>query len=230
MEYWSKKRLREIITGFIFIFFAIAFFITEQYWISFLSIALLIPLLKLDDLKKFILSPRAGLEAEFQISEENIEKDIKENNEKVTKKTFVRFKRVEEKVLRAIQKRVKGEMKRQIHLIYRMPDRPDFKYTPDATIQTEKELIFLEIKYILKPELSKDIVTNALGDLKIILDKFRSSAGKKLVAKLILVSEYNIDYKLYNKPQGIEIEFYKILPELKFGEGERLELVTDRKE
>jgi hypothetical protein len=113
-------------------------------------------------------------------------------------------------VLKDIHKKIGGELKNGIHFMYGMPDRPEFVYTPDATIQTEKEIIFLEIKYVLKPEFAKRIVENALKYLSEILRKLGPSAGNKLVAKLILVSSYDLDRNSFDVPEDIEIELYKI--------------------
>ncbi len=210
---WSVKKIDKIakfVVGVIIVFSAVAFFIRDQYWLAFLSVGLLIVLLKLDNLKKLGFNSKSGFGAEFQIPEENIKRDIEENNELITRETFANFKKVEEKVLNDIRMKLGGEMKRQIHFIYGMPDRPEFTYTPDAVIQTKTELIFLEIKYILKPELTEKIVVNTTQYLKTVLEKFSPSAGKKLVIKLILTSSYNIDYKRFKSPKGIELEFYKL--------------------
>ena len=204
------KKSGEIVLGLVILLFAFIFVKIGQFWLSFFSLVLLVILLKLDELKRLVINPRSGLEAEFQIPEENIKKDIEENDEPVNKGTFTRFKEVEEDILKEIHRKIGGELKSQIHYMYGMPDHPEFVYTPDATIQTENELIFLEIKYILKPEFAQKIVENAGKYLKNILDKFSPVAGKKLVAKLVLVSGYELDLQSFDVPQGIEIEFYKL--------------------
>lgn len=207
---WPTKKLEEITIGIIIVIFTIAFFVKKQYSYSLTSLALLVLLLKIDSLKKFTLGPKSGLEAEFQIPEENIKKDIEENNEPITKETFAHFRKVEEKVLNDIQKKLNGEMKKKIHFVYGAPDRPEFTYTPDATIQTEKEIIFLEIKYVLRPEFVEKIVKNTIRYLKTVLDKFSPMAGKKLKAKLILASEHDLNLEMFSVPGGIELEFYKL--------------------
>ena len=207
---WLTNKLGEILVGVIFVIFAVAFFFVREYWISFWSLCLLLILLKIDDLKRFAISPKSGFEAEFQIPPENIERDIEENNRPVTKKTFDAFKEVEEKVLSEIQRKLGGVMKKQINFMYGMPDKPEFIYRPDATIQTENELIFIEVKYVLKPEFAPKIVKNASQYLKTILEKFGPSAGKKLSAKLVLASGYHINLKSFEVPEGIDLEFYKL--------------------
>jgi len=207
---WPTKKLGEVIAFIIFILFAIAFFIACQFWQSFLTLSLLLILLKLDELTKLAISPKSGLEADFKIPEENIKKDIVENNQPVTQETFATFKEVEEKVLNEIQRKLGGKMKKQINFMYGMSDKPEFVYRPDATIQTENELIFIEVKYVLKPELASKIVENASQYLKTILEKFGPVAGKKLSAKLVLTSSYHINPKSFKVPDGIDIEFYKL--------------------
>lgn len=203
-------KIEEIIIGFTLLVFAGIFFSAKQYVFSFLSLCLLLILLKLDYLKKLIYNPNLGLEAEFDIPNENIERDIKENNEKVNKKTFGSFKQIEERVVKDVYKKIGGEMKREIHFVYGMPDKPEFAYTPDAIIQTENALIFLEVKYVLKPEFTKRIINNTIQYLKLVLDKFSPSAGKKLVIKLILASAHELDLSSINIPKGIDLEFYKL--------------------
>lgn len=210
MTIWSTKKLEEILVAVIFVILAVAFFFVREYWISFWSLGLLLILLKIDDLKRFAISPESGLEAEFQIPPENIKRDIEENNRPVTKKTFDTFKEVEEKVLNEIQGKLGGVMKKQINFMYGILDKPEFIYRPDATIQTESELIFIEVKYVLKPEFAPKIVENASQYLKTILEKFGPSAGKKLSAKLVLASGYHINLKSFKVLEGIDLEFYKL--------------------
>lgn len=207
----TKDKVRHVnIVGFIIVLAVVFFFIKEQYWQAFFSIGLLVVLLKLDTLKKLILSPKSGLEAEFEIPKEKIEKDIKENDKPVTKKTFAKFKTIEERILRDVQQKIGGEMKKQIYFVYGEPNNPEFVYTPDATIQTETELIFLEIKYVANPELAKKIISKTSSYLKTVLEKFSPSSGKKLVIKLIVASERDLDIKTFKVPVGIELEFYKL--------------------
>lgn len=206
----KNNNYQGIIIGIIFLFFAVAFFATKQYLFSFLSLLPLLIVLRIDDLKKLIINPNSGLEAEFEIPYKKIKQDIEENYEKPNKKTFESFKQVEEEVIKHIQKKIGGEMKRTIHYVYGMPNKPEFVYTPDGTIQTEKELIFIEVKYILKPEYAKRIINNALQYLAIVLGKFGPSAGKKLVIKLIVASRNELDLSSINTPQGIDLEFFKL--------------------
>lgn len=195
----------------------VALFIVKEYTLVVIILGLLVVFFiisrKQDQLKKFFFNTKsgeAGVEF-YQIPEENIKKDIKENKEdENNEETFSHYKNIEERILDKVQKGLSGEMKKKIHFVYGMPGHPEFLYTPDATIQTEKELIFLEIKYISRPEFTKKIVKDTVGNLKIILDKFGPSAGKKLLAKLVLVSNHYIDVKQLEAPSGIQIEFYKL--------------------
>ena len=66
------------VVGIIFVIFAAGFFAVEEYWFSFLTMALLFLLLKLEDLKKLVFG-KDGFEAEFAIPEENIKQDIEDN-------------------------------------------------------------------------------------------------------------------------------------------------------
>lgn len=207
---WPVKKLGVVFVGIIFLVFASAFFVKEQYWQSLITIALLIILLKIDMLRKFILNSKSGFETEFAIPEENIKKDIEENKEPVTRKNYIRFKKVEEKILDTVHGSLGGTMKKQTHFMYGMPNHPQFMYTPDATIQTEKELILIEIKYILKAELAKDIIKKTTNYLKQVYDAFAASAGKKLIMKLILASGHDIDTSSFALPDGIDVEFIKV--------------------
>ncbi len=162
---WTVKKLIEIVVGVVFTLFGVAFFAKGQYWQSLISVSLLIILLK-DNLKKFILGPNTGLEAEFEISEDKIKKDIEENKEPINKKNLADFKEVEDRILKDVLDKIGGTMKRKIHFMYGMPDKPEFMFTPDATIQTDDKLIFIEIKYALKIELVRGILDGAVNQLK----------------------------------------------------------------
>ena len=213
MKSISPKELLEglksgkVVIGVIIAIFAVGFFAVEEYWISFITIALLFLLLKLEDLKKLVLG-KEGLEAEFAIPEKNIKQDIEENKEEATQDRLVEFRKVEERVLFDVHQEIGGEMKQQLHFIYGQPDRPEFSYTPDATIQTDDSLIFIEIKYVLKPELALDIVRKAAQQLDHVLAKFEPAAGKRLVAKLVLVSAHDLSEMNFEVPEGIELKFF----------------------
>jgi hypothetical protein len=102
-------------------------------------------------------------------------------------------------------------MKRQIHYVFGKPPNVEFAYTPDATFQTDKELIFVEIKYISKPEYLNLILKSAIEQLTLVLEKLGPSAGqKKLVAKLVLASEFFIDISKFKKYRDIEIIYYQL--------------------
>ena len=207
-NHWPTKKLGEIVVGIIMVLFAIAFFITKQYWCSSSLLFLLFLLLKLDSLKKLILGPR--FEAEFQIPEENIKKDIEENNKSVTKENFSHFRQVEEKVLSDIQKKIGGDMKKQINFVYGIPDSPEFVYRPDGVIKLGDDITFIEIKYILKQEFLVKIVGKAINYLKEVLTKLGPAAKNKLKIKLVLVSNFYINFEQFDLPDGIEIDTYKI--------------------
>ena len=207
---WPTKKLGRVLIGIVFTIFGVAFFTKEQYWQSFSSIGLLIILLKIDFLKKIIFGKNYVIEAEFEIPEEKIKQDIKENKKPFNKKNLISFRDIEEKVLQKVQKKTGGVMKRQIHFVYGQPPNLEFSYTPDAVIQTEDELIFIEIKYISKPEFTNRILSGAINQLKYVLEKFSPSAGKKLIMKLIVASKYNIQLQNYPIPKGIDLEYYRL--------------------
>lgn len=204
------KKLGEISTGIIFVIFAFAFYVKGQYWQSLILVFLLIILLRLDYLKKFTLDLKKGIDAEFEIPKEKIEQDIKENNKLVNKKNFVAFKEIEERVLRHIQSKVGGSMKRQIHYVFGCPPDFEFTYTPDATLQTVKELIFVEIKYVSHINYVDQIINNGIEQLNRVLQKLGPSSGKKLVAKLVLTSDFFIDLSKYKKFKDIELIYYPL--------------------
>src|SRR3989344_4614582 len=81
---WPTKNLGEIVVGIIFIIFAVILFLKGQYGYSVLLIALLLILLKLDELTDFAFSFKDGVSAKFGVSKEKIEENIKENNEATT--------------------------------------------------------------------------------------------------------------------------------------------------
>ena len=206
----AKKKLGKIFIGFIFVVFATVLIAKEQYPFGVLLLALLLPLFNLEALTEFVFSFKGGIRAKFETPKEKIEKDIKENEQPVTKKNFIRFRSIEARILADIQKRFGGEMKTLVHFMYGLPDKPEFMYTPDGSLNTADTLYFFEIKYILKPEFAEKIVNNTARYLKTVFDRFNPMAGKRLIIKLILASSYDIDISRFVLPTGIEIEFYKI--------------------
>ncbi len=102
-------------------------------------------------------------------------------------------------------------MKTLVHFVYGKLDKPEFRYTPDGTLQTKDSLYFFEIKYILKPEFTKNIVNNTLKYLNEVYKKLSPSIGdKKFIIKLILASRYDLSKMSFDVPTGIELEFYKV--------------------
>lgn len=197
--------------GTIIVIFAIAFFIKEQYWQTLFSLGILVVLVNIERLKRFVLG-KDGLESEFYaIPEENIKQDIRDNEKQVNKKTLIDFRKIEEEVLEHISSKIKGSMKRQIHFVYGNPPDYEFSYTPDATFQTDKELIFVEIKYVSKPEYLNRILSGAVKQLNLVLEKIGPSSGeKKLVAKIVLASDFAVDVSKLKKHRDIEIIHYPL--------------------
>lgn len=210
MSNWLTKKTEEITIKIIFLIFTIAFFYKSQYNLSFLSLCLFFLSLKLDTLTEFVISIKDGLRARYQIPDEKIKQDIRDNKKPVNRKNFLNFKKIEERVLQDVQKKVGGSMKRQIHFVYGRPPNIEFAYTPDAVIQTDDKLIFIEIKYVSDLRFAENIIRQAAEKLKMVLEKFTPSAGKKLGVKLILASNFDIDIKKYSLPEGVELELYKI--------------------
>ncbi len=211
MSNWPSKKFGKILVGIIFIAFAIVLFIKKEYGLGTTLILALLVLLKLDSLTDLVFSLTGGLQTRFKTPAEKIEEDIKENRQPITKQNFARFQSVETKILVELQKKYGGKMKTLIHFMYGQPDKPEFRYTPDGTLQTEDTLYFFEIKYVLKQEFVENIVKNTLKYLSEVYSKLLPSIGnKKFVIKLILVSAYDLSNMSFDLPKGIEIEFYKI--------------------
>lgn len=204
------ENLVKVLMGFIFIIFAVGFFIKGQYWESFWLTFSLIILSRLEEIKKLTLSPKKGLCVEFKIPEEKIQLDIKENKKLVNKKNFIVFKEIEEKALQHIHSKIGGSMKKQIHYVFGRPPNFQFAYTPDATIQTNKELIFIEIKYISKPEFVSEILNKTIKQLSKVIQNLGPSAGKKLVVKLVLASDFFINISEYKQLKNIELIHYQL--------------------
>jgi len=206
-----KQNTEKKFIGTIIVIFAIAFFIIEQYWQALFSLGILIVLVNIERLKKFVLG-KDGLESEFyEIPEENIKQDIRDNKKQVNRRTLVDFRKIEEEVLGHISSKINGSMKRQIHFVYGNPPDYEFSYTPDATFQTDKELIFVEIKYISKPEYLNQILSGAIKQLSLVLEKIGPSSGeKKLVGKIVLASDFVVEVSKLKKYRDIEIIHYSL--------------------
>ena len=208
---WPTKKLGEIVVGIVFTIFAVILFLKGQYGYSVSLIALLLILLKLDELTDFAFSFKDGVSAKFGVSKEKIEENIKENNEATTSGNFFRFKRMEQMILAKLQKKYGGEIKTLIHFMYGRPDKPEFRYTPDGTLQTKDTLYFFEIKYVLKPEFAENIVKSTLKYLSEVYSKLLPSIGdKEFVIKLVLASGYDLGQMKFEIPKGIEIEYFKV--------------------
>ena len=208
---WRTKKLGEVMIGTIFVIASIFLFFRSEYGLGVILILSLLILHKADVLTEFAFSISDGVRAKFKTSPEKIEENIKENNEPITNQTFASFRNIETKILSELQKRYGGEMKTLIHFMYGQPDKPEFRYTPDGSLQTKDTLYFFEIKYILKPEFAKNIVNNTIKYLSEVHKKLSPSIGdKKFVIKLILASGYDISNMTFDMPAGIDIEFFKV--------------------
>jgi len=207
---WQTKKISIDTIRLILLGFAVAFFLKSQYIFTFLTLGLAFLTIRINDISEFVLSIEDGFRAKYHIPEEKIKEDIIENKKFINKRTLINFRRIEERVLQDIQRKINGEIKKQIHFVYGSPPDFEFAYTPDAVIQTENELIFIEIKYVSEPRFAKSIIRNGINQLKMVLDKFGPSAGKKLVTKLVLASDFDISNQKYKIPKDMELEFYKI--------------------
>lgn len=208
---WPTKKLGEILVGIVFIVVAAFLFTKEEYGRGTTLILSLLLLLKLDALTELVFSLTDGLHAKFKTSAEKIEEEIKDNKQPITSQNFALFRNVETRILTDLQKRYGGEMKTLVHFMYGRPDKPEFRYTPDGTLQTKDTLYFFEVKYVLKPELAKGIVDKTVQYLKEVYSKLSPSIGdKKFVIKLILASGYDLSEMHFETPKGIEIEFFKV--------------------
>ncbi|KKP27335.1 MAG: hypothetical protein UR15_C0035G0004 [Parcubacteria group bacterium GW2011_GWA2_31_28] len=205
-------KLDRIFIGIVFIIFATIFISKEAYTYAILFLLSLLILPKLDVLTDFVFSFKDGIKAKFETPKEKIEEDIKENDQKVTKQNFLKFKNIESQILENQQKKYNAEMKTLVHFMYGQPDKPEFMYTPDGSLQTDDALYFFEIKYVLKPEFAENIIKQTTKYLKTIYDTFSPSMGKdkKLIIKLLLASGQEIDTSKFSVPTGIKLEFIKI--------------------
>jgi len=168
-------------------------------------------LFRLSELKRLSVNQNRGIEAEFErISEEKIKEDIKENNEEVTRDRIIFYKDIERKIIQKVHERIGGELKCGIHFVYGAPDKPEFIFTPDGVIKLKNEMIFIEIKHIIHPELAEKIIVRSLGYLRTILKTFEPSAGTNLKAKLILASSFDIDVSRFVIPNNIDIEIFRL--------------------
>ncbi len=208
---WQTKEIGKIIIGIIFVVVSIFLFSRCEYLLGVILILSLLILHKADSLTEFAFSISDGIRAKFKTSPEKIEKNIRENNEPITNENYSSFRNIETKILSELQKRYGGEMKTLVHFAYGQPDKPEFVYTPDGSLQTKDTLYFFEIKYILKPELTKKIVENTVKYLSEVYKKLQPSIGdKKFVIKLILASGHEISQMSFDVPTGVEIEFFKV--------------------
>lgn len=208
---WQTKKLGGIIIGVIFTMTGIFLFLNGRYSLGIIPILSLLILYKSDALTELAFSISEGVRAKFQTSPEKIEENIKENSEPITNQNFASFRNIEIKILSELQKRYGGEMKTLVHFVYGSLGKPEFRYTPDGSLQTKDTLYFFEIKYVLKPEFAKGIVDNTLKYLSEVYKKFLPSIGdKKFIIKLILASSYDLGKMSFDVPTGIELEFYKV--------------------
>jgi len=208
---WQTKKFNSFFVGIVFTVTGYYLFYKHEYGWGCILILSLLFLLKIDEITELAFDISGKVKAKFNIPAEKIEKNIKENNEPITNRNFLSFRNIERKILSELQKRYDGEMKTLIHFVYGKPDKPEFSYTPDGSLQTKNLLYFFEIKYILKPELAKNIVDDTLGYLKKVHEKLSPSIGdKKFIIKLILASKYDLSKTSFETPPGIEVEFHRV--------------------
>jgi hypothetical protein len=215
------RNVTKIVIGIIFILSASYLFYKIEYGFGVLLLFGLLVLFKIDGLTNLALNLKNGqFNANFQNSNEKtieekarkLDNEILENKLPITKNNYIRFQNIEAKILAEQQKKYGTEMKTLVHFMYGQPDKPEFIYTPDGSLQTNDALYFFEVKYILKPEFTKNIVEQTTKYLKTVYDKFSLNMGsdKKLIIKLLLASGQDIDTSKYILPTGIELEFIKI--------------------
>lgn len=212
-----KTSFYKLLLLIIFIIFAIALFLREEYGWSILLLFGLLPIAKLDKLIHLVIKGN-GFQVDFEPTNEKeiiekrkkLDKEIKDNKLPITRNNYIRFQNIESKIIAEQQKKYDGEMKTLIHFVYGKPDKPQFIYTPDASLQTNEALYFFEIKYIIKPQFVKNIVKETIQYLETVYTAFKPLVGKKLIIKLILASTYYIDPNNFDVPKGIEIEISKI--------------------
>lgn len=196
--------------GVIFIGTAIALFTVKRYGECTILIALLLVLFKARELKELFVD-KDGVRAIFGPPAEKIEEDLRQDEQPITKENIENYKQIEEKILASMARRYGGALKRQIHFVYGDPARPEFRYTPDGSLQTEDALYFFEIKHVSNWQVLKTIVDGTIAQLKMVHDRFAPSAGKRLIMKLILATSLP-DLQIGNVqvPEGVEVEVYKV--------------------
>lgn len=194
---------------------AILLLLKEQFgWCCAMS-SLLIIFSQRNRLESITWNLREGAKAnftdQFKKTLEKTDQDLQANEQPFTKENIFRFADLEQRILDELQRKIGGTMKRLVHFALGYPDKIQYVYTPDATIQTDKELIFVEIKHVLKSEFAPAIVKKAVGDLRGVIGDFAHAMGNmKLVGKLILASPVDIDTTSFVVPDNIDLEVYKI--------------------
>ncbi|MDD5016406.1 MAG: hypothetical protein PHW73_15180 [Atribacterota bacterium] len=215
MSICKTKNFYKYLIGLLVLIFLCLFFIKGEYILSFLCLVLLIILLRLEDIREFVIDAKGGFRAKFTIPEDKLKQDIIDNKESPTKQKIVHFQDVEEKVfskvLSDLKNRYGDDMKTLIHFVYGFPYKPEFVYTPDGIVQTADTIYFIEIKYITNLIFANKIIQKTLAYSRTILENFSHATGdKRLIIKLIIASKAKIDIAKYKTQKGIEIEFYKI--------------------
>jgi len=202
--------IRDIILIAVFVVFASYFMYARQYPMVLFVLFLIFVLIAPKDLKRVKLSVgKDGVVVIYEkAQEEKIKEDIQENEEPTTRERIKFFKDIENKIIKDVHKKLGGELKREINYVYGdKPEKPEFIFTPDATIKVDNKLIFVEIKHIIHPRLAKNIINNGIKQLQLILDRFKPMAGADLEAKLIITSSVNLNIRDINAPDNINIEF-----------------------
>ncbi len=209
---WSTKKLGKAILVIIFIIFGFLFLTKGQYWYSFFSLLLVVILIRIEDLTKMILNKGDfKLELAFEKDlKKKIENEIQDNKEEITQDKIKFYKDLETTIIEKIHKKLGGELKIGIKFVYGTLEKPEFVFIPDAVIRTKDEMVFIEIKHIIRPEFAKKIIETGIRNLKLILEKFKPSAGTKLKAKLIVASTTKLDISNIVVSDNIDIEFFNL--------------------
>lgn len=230
MEIFDEKDLKTSLNIFItkeniiFLIFIILVFVGvyfKVFWFSVSVLVLILVLLKLSDVTKIVMNIKGFIFDFDRNKKEKIKGEIEENEEKPTKKKIEEYIEVENNIIKKIHERIGGNLRTKVRYIlgekYIVPTIPKHitgssVYTPDAVIEKDKTLYFVEVKKINSNHLVNGIVSTGISLLEYYMKEFLNSFGDldvKGILAIAIPKDLKIDDIEMKGSENIDIEIIK---------------------
>jgi len=221
MEILNEKELKislklcinkENIALFIFVVLVFVGVYFKIFLLSFGVLILILVLLKIDYLTKIVMN-RKGFVFDFDKNkEEKIKSEIEENKERPTKERIEEYMEIESSIIKKLHRNIGGKLNTKVKYILGercvvpiIPKRITGSsiYTPDAVIEKDKILYFVEVKKIYDNYLINGIVGTGFALLKYYIKEFKNNFGDFDIRGILVLA---ISKDLEIKDEDIEMK------------------------